>query len=185
MIVESCAIEGVKILKPKVFGDHRGYFIESFNAKVFHELTGIDTNFVQDNESLSNYGTLRGLHFQKPPFSQAKLVRAITGVILDVVVDLRKDSKTFGQWHSEILSEDNKTQLFVPRGFGHGFVVLSETAIFAYKVDNYYNADSDSGIIWNDPDLNIDWQLDHDKIILSNKDENLQKISEYKNNSCF
>jgi len=185
MIVESCFIEDVKILKPKVFGDHRGYFLESYNEKTFKELTGIETSFVQDNESLSSHGTLRGLHFQKPPFSQAKLVRAVSGTILDVVVDLRKDSDTFGQWYSEILSAENKTQLFVPRGFGHGFVVLSETAIFAYKVDNYYSAESDSGVIWNDSDLNIDWQIDADKILLSSKDENLQTFSEYKDDSCF
>jgi len=185
MIVESCAIEDVKIIKPKVFGDHRGYFFESYNDKAFEKLTNLKTKFVQDNESLSNFGTLRGLHYQKPPYTQAKLVRAITGKILDVVVDLRKDSKTFGQWYSEVLSEENKTQLFVPRGFGHGFVVLSETAVFSYKVDNYYNAESDSGVIWDDSDLNIDWQIDPEKVILSDKDINLQHFSIYKNNSCF
>lgn len=185
MLVESCSIEGVKILKPKIFGDHRGYFVETYNDKVFEELTGTKTTFIQDNESLSSYGTLRGLHFQKPPYTQAKLVRAVTGIILDVVVDLRKESPTFGHWHSEILSEENKTQLFVPKGFGHGFAVLSETSIFAYKVDNYYNADSDDGIMWDDADLKIDWQLETESILLSAKDKSQQSFSDYKDNSCF
>lgn len=185
MIVETCAIEDVKILKPKVFGDHRGYFFESYTDKVFKELTGLDTNFVQDNESMSSFGTLRGLHFQKPPYAQAKLVRAVSGNILDVIVDLRKDSATFGQWYSIVLSAENKTQLFVPKGFGHGFVVLSETAVFSYKVDGYYHAESDSGIIWNDSDLNIDWQIDIGKISLSEKDKLQQSFSEYSKDSCF
>jgi len=185
MIVETCFIEGVKILKPKVFKDSRGYFLESFNDKTFKELVENTTNFVQDNESLSGFGTLRGIHYQKPPYTQAKLVRAVTGKILDVVVDLRKDSNTYGKWYSEILSAENKTQLFVPRGFGHGFVVLSEFAIFSYKVDNYYDKESDGGILWDDPSLAIEWQINSHQIILSEKDKTLQSFEDFSNNPVF
>ncbi len=170
-------IEGVIIIEPKVFGDERGYFFESFNQKEFEENIG-KINFIQDNESKSKKGVLRGLHFQKPPFEQAKLVRCIKGKILDVAVDIRKNSKTFGEHISIELSEENKKQLFIPRGFAHGFAVLSEDAIFAYKVDNIYKPDYESGIIWNDKDLNINWQLNENEVILSEKDKKLPTFEE-------
>lgn len=158
------------ILEPSLFNDKRGYFFESFNSKQFNELTGFNVNFVQDNESFSTKGVLRGLHFQKGEYAQAKLVRVVTGKVLDVAVDLRKNSTTFGKWFSIELSGENKRQLFVPRGFAHGFVVLSEFAIFNYKCDNFYNKVSESGIIFNDSALNIDWQLNTNEILVSEKD---------------
>ena len=158
------------VLEPSLFNDKRGYFFESFNSKQFNELTGFNVNFVQDNESFSTKGVLRGLHFQKGEYAQAKLVRVITGKVLDVAVDLRKNSTTFGKWFSIELSGENKRQLFVPRGFAHGFVVLSEFAIFNYKCDNFYNKASESGIIFNDSALNIDWQLNTNEILVSEKD---------------
>ncbi len=170
-------IEGLTIIEPKVFGDARGYFFESFNLKQFEENVQ-KIEFVQDNESRSSYGVLRGLHFQKPPFDQAKLVRVIEGKVLDVAVDLRKDSPTYGQHLCVELSDENKKQFFIPRGFAHGFVVLSKSAIFSYKVDNWYAPDHDSGIAWNDPDLNIDWQIDHNDVLLSEKDKGLKILSE-------
>jgi len=179
MVIEKTSFEGLLIIKPKIFEDERGYFYESFNHRKFQEEIKLDINFVQDNESKSNFGTLRGLHFQKPPFAQSKLVRVIKGAILDVVVDLRSGSDTYGQHLSIKLSEEDKTQLFVPRGFGHGFLVLSEHAIFSYKVDNYYSANHDSGIKWDDPDLNIDWGLETQQIKLSEKDQNLQSFKHY------
>lgn len=185
MEVEKLQIDGVFLLKPKVFGDHRGYFLESFNQKTFQEKTGVDTTFIQDNESKSSYGVLRGLHFQKPPFTQAKLVRVIQGEVLDVAVDLRKDSPTYGNHVAVHLSAENKHQLFVPRGIGHGFVVLSETAIFAYKVDNWYAPSHDSGIIYNDKDLNIDWGIPTDAIKLSKKDQDLPSFQDYTTNPIF
>lgn len=163
-------IEGVFIIEPKIFGDSRGYFFESFNQNEFDENIG-EIAFIQDNESRSSYGVLRGLHFQKPPFNQAKLVRCISGEVLDVVVDLRKNSKTFGKHVSVIISSENKKQFFVPRGFAHGFVVLSKEAIFAYKVDNSYAPTHDSGIAWNDSDINIDWKIPFNDILLSEKDK--------------
>ena len=159
----------VVIIEPKVFGDQRGYFFESFNQKELEKHIG-QISFVQDNESKSTFGALRGLHFQKPPFAQAKLVRCIQGKVLDVVVDVRKDSPSYGKYIAVELSEENKKQLFIPRGFAHGFVTLSKEAIFAYKVDNWYAPEYDSGIIWNDPTLNIDWEIDSKNIILSSKD---------------
>jgi len=179
MEIEETSINGPLILKPKIFEDERGYFFESYNNISFQESTGLEINFVQDNESKSNFGTLRGLHFQKPPFAQSKLVRVIKGRILDVVIDLRADSNTYGQHFSIELTEENKTQLFVPRGFGHGFLVLSEVAVFSYKVDNYYSSAHDSGIKWDDPDFNIDWGLEVGQIKLSNKDQNLQSFKHY------
>ena len=170
MTISETKLKGCFILEPNVFKDKRGYFLESFNKKSFEEELGLTTNFVQDNESFSTKGVLRGLHYQAGSFSQAKLVRVIKGEVLDVAVDLRKDSSTFGQYVSIKLSEDNKKQLFVPRGFAHGFVVLSETAIFSYKCDNYYNKASESGIIYNDPTLNIDWGLAKKSLIVSEKD---------------
>ncbi|RCT53643.1 dTDP-4-dehydrorhamnose 3,5-epimerase [Winogradskyella sp. KYW1333] len=163
-------LKGCYILEPKVFNDDRGYFLESFNSKKFNELLGVDIKFVQDNESFSSKGVLRGLHYQLGQHAQAKLVRVVKGEVLDVAVDIRKKSKTFGQYISVVLSENNKKQLFVPRGFAHGFIVLSETAIFSYKCDNHYNKQSEGGIIYNDPKLNIDWKLPNNEFILSDKD---------------
>jgi len=185
MIIEKCEIEGLLVIKPRIHEDERGYFFESYNQAVFKKNTGIDVNFIQDNESKSNYGTLRGIHFQRPPYSQSKLVRVTSGKVLDVAVDLRSSSPTFGKWESIVLSEGNKTQLFVPRGFGHGFVVLSDSAVFTYKVDNPYSAESDGGIIWNDTNLNIDWKIPNSDIILSNKDKDLQGISKFSKKAIF
>tara|TARA_R100001377_G_scaffold76928_1_gene54000 strand:- start:1948 stop:2493 length:546 start_codon:yes stop_codon:yes gene_type:complete len=161
------------ILEPQVFQDPRGYFFESFNQKSFFEATGQHVNFIQDNETFSSKGVLRGLHFQTGNFAQAKLVRVIKGRVLDIAVDVRQDSSTFGEYQTIELSEDNKKQFFLPRGFAHGFVVLSDTAIFAYKCDNYYNKESEAGIIYNDPTLNIDWQLSENELLLSDKDKML------------
>ena len=169
-------IPDLVIIEPKVFGDTRGYFFESYRRELFEKEIG-KVDFIQDNESKSSYGILRGLHIQKPPFTQAKLVRVITGEVLDVVVDVRTDSPTFGKHLAIKLSEDNKRQLFIPRGFAHGFIVLSKEAIFSYKVDNYYNLESESGIIYNDSTLNIDWILERNNIELSPKDNILPKFN--------
>jgi len=158
------------VCEPKIFGDARGYFFESFNENLFNQKSGLQVNFVQDNQSFSTYGVLRGLHMQKGKFAQAKLVRVLKGKILDVVVDLRKGESTFGQHFSIELSENNKKQLFIPRGFAHGFVVLSDIAEFFYKCDNYYYPQSELGILYNDPDLNIDWGLLTSEIGISKKD---------------
>ena len=163
-------IEGIIILEPRIFCDERGYFFESFSEKWFRENV-CDTRFVQDNESRSRYGVLRGLHFQKPPFAQAKLVRVTQGKVLDVAVDIRENSPTFGQYVSVELSDENKRQLFIPQGFAHGFVVLSNEAVLQYKCDNYYAPDYESGILWNDPMLNIDWKIPVEDIVLSEKDK--------------
>ncbi|AZJ32463.1 dTDP-4-dehydrorhamnose 3,5-epimerase [Tenacibaculum mesophilum] len=179
MIFTKTKIPEVVVIEPKIFGDQRGYFFESFNQKEFKENIG-NVNFVQDNESKSTYGVLRGLHFQKPPFAQAKLVRCIQGKVLDVVVDVRKDSPTYSKYITLELSEENKKQLFIPRGFAHGFVTLSKEAVFAYKVDNWYAPEYDSGIIWNDTTLNIDWRIDTEDIILSSKDQQLSTFTELK-----
>ena len=165
-------LEGVYIIEPKLFKDKRGYFLESFNQKLFEKNIG-KINFLQDNESMSSRGVIRGLHFQNPPFDQAKLVRCVKGIILDVVVDLRLKSETYGKHISVELSGDTKNQLFIPKGFAHGFSVLSEKAIFSYKVDNFYAATHDSGIRIDDPDLNIDWRLGENEIKISEKDKNL------------
>jgi dTDP-4-dehydrorhamnose 3,5-epimerase len=179
MKITPTKIKDLLILEPSVFGDDRGYFMEAFKKEWFNEhFPHID--FIQDNESQSQRGVLRGLHFQTPPYAQTKLVRAIQGEVLDVAVDLRKDSPTFGQHETIILSAENKKQFLVPKGFAHGFVVLSETAIFSYKVDNKYAPENDSGIIWNDPILKIDWQLDPSLIQLSEKDRNLQAFTNFK-----
>lgn len=162
-------IKDLYVLEPKVFGDSRGYFMETFNADVFNKL-GLDYSFVQDNESFSKYGSIRGLHFQKGSFAQAKLVRAISGEILDVAVDLRKDSPTFGRSFSARLSGENKKQMLVPRGFAHGFSVLSETALVIYKCDNLYSPSHEGGIHFADPDLKIDWLVPHTQAIVSEKD---------------
>ncbi|MBZ4651449.1 MAG: dTDP-4-dehydrorhamnose 3,5-epimerase [Proteiniphilum sp.] len=164
-------IEGVLIIEPRVFGDERGYFFESYSQREFEEKV-CKTLFVQDNESKSVYGVMRGLHFQKPPFAQAKLVRVVKGRVLDVAVDIREGSPTYGQYVSTELTGENKRQLFIPRGFAHGFVVLSEEALFQYKCDNYYAPGYEGAIRWNDPKLGIDWKLPLEDIILSEKDKN-------------
>src|SRR5690606_17600823 len=163
-------LKGCFVLEPRVFEDERGYFFESFNHKAFQKAIGQEVNFVQDNQSFSKRGVLRGLHFQKGEHAQAKLVRVLQGTVLDVAVDLRKDSATFGQHVSIELSGENKKQLFVPRGFAHGFVVLSETANFFYKCDNYYNRISEGSISYNDIDLDINWILPESQLIISPKD---------------
>ena len=162
----------VIIIEPTVFGDTRGYFLESYNKKKFEEVVG-KTSFIQDNESKSSKGVLRGLHFQKPPFEQAKLVRCIEGEVLDIAVDIRKNSKTYGQHIAVLLSGVNKRQLFVPRGFAHGFLVLSDNATFAYKVDNTYAPEFDAGIRWNDKELNIQWGMEDSEVMISAKDAEL------------
>ena len=172
-------IPEVVIIEPKVFGDHRGYFFESFHQKQFNENVQ-ETVFVQDNESKSKKGVVRGLHFQKPPFAQAKLVRCIQGKVLDVAVDIRVGSPTYGKHVAVELSEENKRQLFVPRGFAHGFVVLSEEAIFAYKVDNDYAPEYDAGIQWDDKELGIDWKINLEKVQLSEKDKQLPYFQYFK-----
>lgn len=168
--VKKTDIEGVLIIEPKVFGDARGYFMESFNAKEFAEKTGLDINFVQDNESMSSYGVMRGLHFQNPPYTQSKLVRCVKGAVLDVAVDIRKGSPTYGKHVAVELTEDNHRQFFVPRGFAHGFAVLSETAVFQYKCDNFYAPQADGGISILDDSLGIDWRIPTEKALLSEKD---------------
>ena len=162
-------IEGLVIIEPKVHGDERGYFFESFSERDF--AAGVaETSFVQDNESRSVYGVVRGLHFQRPPHSQAKLVRVVKGRVLDVAVDLRKDSPTFGRHVAVELSEENHRQVFLPKGFAHGFSVLSEEAVFQYKCDDYYAPECEDAVAWDDPDLDIDWKVPADKVILSEKD---------------
>ena len=163
-------IEGVVIIEPKVFKDTRGYFFESFSQREFEEKVR-KINFVQDNESMSSYGVMRGLHFQRPPFTQSKLVRCVKGRVLDVAVDIRKGSPTYGQHVAVELTETNHRQFFVPRGFAHGFAVLSETAVFQYKCDNFYAPQSEGAIAWDDAALAIDWRIPADKVILSEKDK--------------
>lgn len=170
MEVKSTNIKDCYILEPKVFKDARGYFMESFNSQNFKDKTGLDVNFVQDNESQSTYGVIRGLHAQKGEYSQAKLVRVLQGTVLDVVVDFRPESETYLQHLTIQLSADNKKQLFVPRGCLHGFSVLSETAVFFYKCDNYYHKQSEIGVRYDDPQFNIDWQVPHDESLISEKD---------------
>ncbi|OPZ30624.1 MAG: dTDP-4-dehydrorhamnose 3,5-epimerase [Bacteroidetes bacterium ADurb.BinA174] len=170
MNIITTEIEGLVIIEPEVFSDERGYFFESFSQREFEEKV-CKTVFVQDNESKSIYGVLRGLHFQKPPFAQAKLVRVVSGKVLDVAVDIRKGSPTFGKHVSVELSGANKRQLFIPRGFAHGFAVLSNEAVFQYKCDNYYAPDYEDGILWNDPVLEIDWKIPMKDVILSEKDK--------------
>lgn len=170
-------IEGVVILHPRVFGDERGYFFESFSQRDF-ERQVCKTTFVQDNESMSSYGVLRGLHFQKPPFAQSKLVRVVKGRVLDVAVDIRRGSPTFGKYVSVVLSEENKRQFFIPRGFAHGFAVLSQEAIFQYKCDNYYAPESEGALAWDDPDLDIDWRIPAEKVILSEKDKHHSRLKD-------
>lgn len=163
-------IKGVWVIEPKVFGDARGYFFESFRQEEFDKHIGHHVEFIQDNESKSSYGVLRGLHYQKGEFAQAKLVRVVKGCVLDVAVDIRKSSPTFGQYVAVELSEDNKKQLYIPRGFAHGFVVKSQEAIFCYKVDNVYAPQAEAGIVYNDPTINVEWGVPADKVLLSAKD---------------
>ena len=179
MNIKTTTLEGCLIIEPKVFDDERGYFFESFHQQKFQKLTGLKTQFVQDNQSMSQRGVLRGLHFQKGKFAQSKLVRVIKGSVLDVAVDLRKDSSTFGKHFSIILSEKNKLQLFIPRGFAHGFVVLEDDTIFSYKCDNYYNKSAEGGVMYNDPYLNIDWMLEEKEIQISEKDEKLKMLNNF------
>lgn len=170
-------IPDVKIIEPKIFGDNRGYFFEAFSQREFNEKVA-DVVFVQDNESKSKYGVLRGLHFQKSPFPQSKLVSVVLGKVLDVAVDIRKDSPTFGQHAAVELSAENKRKLFIPRGFAHGFVVLSEEAIFQYKCDNYYAPECEAGIAWDDPQLGIDWKIPISDVILSEKDKKNPRLKD-------
>jgi dTDP-4-dehydrorhamnose 3,5-epimerase len=179
MKVKETQLEGCFVIEPKIFDDNRGSFFESFNKTVFEKLIGLKIDFVQDNQSISQRGILRGLHIQKGKFSQAKLVRIIQGEVLDVVVDARKDSKTFGQSFSCILSGENNKQLFIPKGFLHGFSVLEDNTIVSYKCDNYYNKESEGGVIFNDSELNIDWMLGEDEIVLSEKDNELKTFNEF------
>lgn len=177
MEVIKTEIDGVVIIEPRIFKDDRGYFYESFSQREFEEKV-CRTIFVQDNQSKSSYGVLRGLHFQKPPYSQSKLVRCIKGKVLDVAVDIRKGSPTFGKHVAVELSEENHRQLFIPRGFAHGFAVLSDEAVFQYKCDNFYNKESEGAIAWNDPELAIDWRIPAESIILSEKDKQNRNIAD-------
>ena len=170
-------IKGVMIIEPRLFSDERGHFFESFNQNVFIEKV-CKTMFVQDNESKSSYGVIRGLHFQKPPFAQSKLVRVVKGAVLDVAVDIRRNSPFFGKYVSVELTEDNHRQLFIPRGFAHGFSVLSEEVVFQYKCDNLYAPQYEGAIAWDDPDLGIDWHIPKDKMLLSEKDKIHPRLKE-------
>ncbi len=164
-----CDIEGLLIIEPKVFGDNRGYFFESFNQKLFEEAVGSTVTFCQDNQSLSSRGVVRGLHFQIPPYAQGKLVRVTQGSVLDVALDIRENSPTYGQHHAVVLSAENKLQFWVPEGFAHGFATLEDNTIFQYKCTNYYHPSSEKSVLWNDENLNIDWRVA--KAIISAKDE--------------
>ncbi|MBP5641684.1 MAG: dTDP-4-dehydrorhamnose 3,5-epimerase [Paludibacteraceae bacterium] len=180
MNILTTPIEGLLVIEPKLFRDARGYFVETYNEQRYFD-AGITARFVQDNQSCSTYGVVRGLHFQRPPYSQAKLVCCTRGRVLDVAVDLRKDSPTFGKWYSVELNEENHRQFFIPRGFAHGFSVLSDTAIFTYKCDNLYHPEADGGILLSDPALAIDWQVPADKMILSDKDKNHPLLADLQN----
>ncbi|KRD07478.1 dTDP-4-dehydrorhamnose 3,5-epimerase [Flavobacterium sp. Root901] len=182
MKIEKTFIEGLLIVEPIILGDERGYFFESYNKTKFQDL-GVEIDFIQDNQSFSRYGTLRGLHYQNPPFAQTKLVRVLQGEIVDIVVDLRIGSRTYGKTFSVLLSAENKKQLLIPQGFAHGFSVISETASVMYKCDQIYNKASEGGIKFDDPSLNIDWMIDLNKAIISEKDQNLPFIQEC--NSLF
>ena len=177
MEVIKTGIEGVVIIEPRIFKDDRGYFYESFSQREFEEKV-CRTTFVQDNQSKSSYGVLRGLHFQKPPYCQSKLVRCIKGAVLDVAVDIRKGSPTFGKYVAVELTEENHRQFFVPRGFAHGFAVLSDEAVFQYKCDNFYNKESEGSVAWNDPQLGIDWRIPFEKVLLSEKDKLSKNIAD-------
>jgi len=178
MIATETHLAGCFILEPKVFTDDRGYFFESFNQKTFNNLIGTEVNFVQDNQSFSSKGVLRGLHYQKGLHAQAKLVRVLSGSVLDIAVDIRSNSPTKGQYVAVELSATNYKQMFIPRGFAHGFVVLSDTAEFFYKCDNFYNKESEGGITYDDKDLNIDWEMDIETLLVSDKDKVLPQYSQ-------
>ena len=180
MKIKETHIKGLLVIEPDVFGDARGYFMESFSERKFAAHTGIDVKFVQDNESRSSYGVVRGLHFQRAPHAQAKLVRVVSGRALDVAVDLREGSETYGKHFSIELSGENHLQVFIPKGFAHGFAALSEEVVFQYKCDQYYAPDSEAAIIWNDPDLNIDWRLPAEDVLVSDKDKNHPKLKDFK-----
>lgn len=173
-------LEGCYIIEPKIVTDSRGYFMESFNEMTFQNGIGKPVHFVQDNQSFSTKGVLRGLHYQTETQAQAKLVRVLSGEVLDVAVDIRPGSETFGEYISVVLSAENQKQFFIPRGFAHGFLVLSETATFFYKCDNFYNKESEGGIIYNDPAIAIDWQLDNEKLLISEKDQGLPTLENAK-----
>ena len=172
-------LDGLKVFIPKVWEDERGYFFESFNQNLF-EQSGVIATFVQDNQARSSFGVLRGLHYQMEPYAQAKLVRVLHGKVLDIAVDIREDSPTYGQSYSLLLSAGNKRQLFIPRGFAHGYVVLSETAEFFYKCDNYYSKEHEGGIRFDDPTLNIDWEIDRKEAVLSERDKGLPLFGEHR-----
>ena len=177
MEVKKTKINGVFLIKPQIFKDKRGYFFESFNSKEFRKATGLNVQFVQDNRSLSCKNVLRGLHFQHPPFAQAKLVSVIKGEVLDVVVDIRKDSETYGEHIAAYLNEENQHQLYISEGMAHGFLTLRDDTIFTYKCSNYYHKDSEDGIIWNDSNLNIDWNIKNP--LVSEKDQLMQNFSSF------
>lgn len=177
MEVIETPIPGVLVLEPRIFGDSRGYFFESFSRREFVQKV-METEFVQDNESRSSFGVIRGLHFQKPPFAQSKLVRVVEGAVLDVAVDIRRGSPTFGRHVAVELSGENHRQVFIPRGFAHGFSVLSESVVFQYKCDNFYAPDSEGALAWNDPDLGIDWRIPSEKAILSDKDRRHPRLKD-------
>lgn len=178
MTITTTPLTGCIVLTPRVFNDERGYFFETFNERTFNEAVGREVHFVQDNQSYSTKGVLRGLHFQKGEYSQAKLVRVTKGEVLDIAVDLRKGSATYGQHYAATLSAENHCQFFVPRGFGHGFLVLSDDAIFQYKCDNYYNRESEGGIYYADPALAIDWQFNERELVISDKDKELPFLAD-------
>ncbi|MEO8117347.1 MAG: dTDP-4-dehydrorhamnose 3,5-epimerase [Bacteroidota bacterium] len=185
MNIEEAEIPGCFILRDEIFEDARGYFFESFNKKNFAKLTGLDIDFVQDNQSYSAKNVLRGLHFQRGDHSQAKLVRVLQGSVLDIAVDLRKDSENFGKYFGIELSAENRKQLFIPRGFAHGFVVLSESADFFYKCDNYYNKESECGLKYNDADVAIDWKIETEHLIINEKDRNNFSLKELLQNNLI
>lgn len=184
MEITKTSIPNLLIIKPQVFSDPRGFFLESYKENRYKE-AGVNVNFIQDNISKSTYGAIRGLHYQLAPYSQAKLVHVLEGKVLDVAVDLRKNSPTFGQHYPIELSAENKLQFFIPQGFAHGFSVLSETAIFCYKCDNYYSQEAERGIAFNDASLNIDWKIPADKAIISSKDSILPSFKEAEHNFAY
>lgn len=179
MEIIKTAIEGVLIIEPKIWGDDRGYFFESYSARDFAAKTGLDITFVQDNESKSRYGVLRGLHFQNPPYTQSKLVRVINGRVLDVAVDIRKSSPTYGQYVSCELTAENHRQFFVPKGMAHGFVVLSEEAVFQYKCDEFYHPEAEGAIAWDDKELGIQWPIPAADVVLSEKDKHHPLLKDF------
>lgn len=178
MAVIKTNVEGVLIIEPQVFGDERGYFFESYNEERFRAETGIETHFVQDNESKSKYGVVRGMHFQRQPHTQAKLVRVVRGRVIDVAVDIRSGSPTYGKYVAVELSESNHRQFFIPKGFAHGYVVMEDDTVFQYKCDEYYHPESEGGIAWNDPTIGIDWGINNGDIILSTKDQHNPTLAE-------